>query len=434
VADDAGPGEGRYQVAVSGGKGVVIGDYPTVIQQFGEAPPPLSSQIRTREFAALVGERTREFVGREFVLRDIAAALADPDFTSGYVVLRGEPGIGKTAVLAQLVKEYGFVHHFNVAALGIRSAHAFLTNVCAQLIVRYKLEHQALPPAAAQDGGFLSRLLAEAADPPANRPVVVVVDALDEADETGLPRGANRLFLPPDLPAGVFVVASTREVADLRLVASSRRDLHLRDDDPRNLADVAAYVARYVREHAGTMGPRIEEWSVTADEFVDVLTGRSAGNFMYVVHVLRDIARGLLTAANVDDLHSLPQGLREYYRRHWNDMRAPDPEQFRRYQEPVVSLLATVREPVAVGELLGWTKGYWHRMGWDPRDLNPTAVRDVLVAWREFLNEEEPGGPSRYRIYHASFQDFLAEEVGLVAYHETIADTALAKIPGFGPA
>ena len=59
------------------------------------------------------------------------------------------------------------------------------------------------------------------------------------------------------------------------------------------------------------------------------------------------------------------------------------------------------------------------------------AVKDVLTAWREFLNEERVDKQVGYRIYHASFQDFLADEVGLVTYHETIGETALAKIPGF---
>jgi hypothetical protein len=60
------------------------------------------------------------------------------------------------------------------------------------------------------------------------------------------------------------------------------------------------------------------------------------------------------------------------------------------------------------------------------------AVKDVLTAWREFLDEVRTNGETRYRVYHASFQDFLADEVGLLTYHETIGETALAKIPGFG--
>jgi hypothetical protein len=86
---------------------------------------------------------------------------------------------------------------------------------------------------------------------------------------------------------------------------------------------------------------------------------------------------------------------------------------------------------VSVQQLLEWTDRFWERQDWDAKALDPMAVKDVLNAWREFLNEEPQDGETRYRVYHASFQDFLADEVGLVTYHETIGETALAKIPGF---
>jgi len=56
----------------------------------------------------------------------------------------------------------------------------------------------------------------------------------------------------------------------------------------------------------------------------------------------------------------------------------------------------------------------------------------VIEKWRQYLNQSklEQGEPL-YRIYHASFQDFLKEEVGLVKYEDGIAVTALRKIPGF---
>jgi len=424
-------GRSRSQVNISGGKGAVVGDYATVIQVFKEAPAPLSSQIRTQEFTALIEERTRNFVGRAYVFAAVDEALADPEFPSGFVVIQGEPGIGKTAIVGQLVKDRALVHHFNVAPLGIRSPQAFLSNVCAQLIVRYGLDHSSLPAEAAQDGGFLSRLLTEAAADPENRPVVVAVDALDEAEDVGLTPGANRLFLPPSLPEGVYFVVSTRPQAGFQLFTDHRRDFYLHDDDPRNLEDVAMYVRNYVDNARERLQPRIEEWGVGEDEFVGVLTAKSAGNFMYLVHVLRDIGSGALTSANVDDIQNLPLGLRNYYKRHWDDMRSLDQEQFRRYQQPVVCLLATAREPVTVAQLLAWTVHFWEQQEWDPKALDPIAVKDVLTAWREFLDEVPANGELRYRVYHASFQDFLADEVGLLTYHETIGETALAKIPGF---
>jgi hypothetical protein len=418
-------------VHVEGGQGIVIGDDATVFQVFENAPRPLSSHIRTEEFSALIAERTRRFVGREYVFAAIDEALADDELRSGYVVLRGEPGIGKTAIMSRFVLDRACVHHFNVAPLGIRSPHAFLANVCAQLIVRYGLPHESLPPDATQDGGFLARLLAEAAQEDANRPVVVAVDALDEAEHVALPPGTNRLFLPPTLPAGVWFVVSTREEAQGRLYADPTIDIYVRDDDPRNLADVQGYISGFIETSRERMQRRIDEWGVDEPAFVDILTEKSAGNFMYLVHVLRDIARGALTAATVDDLDKLPEGLRRYYARHWEEMRSADPDRFARYGEPVVCLLATAREPVGLAQLLEWTCRHWQRRGWDPAAVEAMAVKDVLGDWREFLNEHVVSGERRYRVYHASFQDFLADEVGLTAYHATIGDSALAKIPGF---
>src|SRR5262249_23345463 len=161
--------------------------FATVVQIFNQAPAPLASQIRTQEFAALIEERTRNFVGREYVFAAIDEAIGSDDFPSGYVVVQGEPGIGKTAIIGQLVKTRGYVHHFNVAPLGIRSPQSFLSNICAQIIVRYGLSHAALPAEATQDGGFLARLLSEAADEPENLPIIVAVDALDEAEDVNLP-------------------------------------------------------------------------------------------------------------------------------------------------------------------------------------------------------------------------------------------------------
>jgi AAA ATPase-like protein len=421
----------RYDVKVEGGKGAVIGDYATVIQVFKDAPAPLSSQIRTQEFTALVEERTRNFVGREYVFKAVDEALADPEFPSGYLVIRGEPGIGKTAIIAQLVKDRAFIHHFNVASLGIRSPQAFLSNICAQLIVRYGLDHSYLPAEATHDGGFLSQLLVEAAATK-QLPVVVAVDALDEAEDLALPAGANRLFLPTSVPEGVYFVVSTRPKLTYQLFADRKRDFYLNDNDPQNLDDVATYIRHQLTAKRERLQPRIEDWEVAEDEFIEVLTAKSEGNFMYLVHVLRDIESGALTAANIDNILNLPQGLKGYYERHWNDMRSADEEQFRKYQQPVVCLLATAREPVTVVQLLEWTVHFWQRRAWDSTALDPIAVKDVLTAWREFLDEVPTNGERRFRVYHASFQEFLADEVGLVAYHETISETALAKIPGFG--
>ncbi|MET8760777.1 ATP-binding protein [Lentzea sp. NPDC004782] len=383
----------------------------------GAAFSPLKAHIR--EFGTLIEERTRRFTGRGFVLDAIEGFLDDPAFASGYVVLRGEPGIGKTTVLAELIRRHGCIHHFNIATEGIRSADAFLADVCAQLIVRYGLDHADLPAAATRDGGFLGRLLAEAAVHDDHRPVLVVVDALDEAEEAL--DGTNTLFLPSTLPRGVHFVVSTREQHDLRLLVEDRRDVVLRDDDPRNIADIRDHVSEVLR----TGGARLAGDGVMPDKLVDILVERSEGNFMYVKHVLRDILAGVLTPSDVD---TLPNGLRDYYRTHWSRMRARDAEHFLRFQEPTICLLATAREPVTVQQVTEWVREHWDANGWESMRVRQHMVLDVVRRWRGYLNTEGTGAGTRYRIYHASFQDFLCEEIGLADYHTSISASALAKI------
>jgi len=136
---------------------------------------------------------------------------------------------------------------------------------------------------------------------------------------------------------------------------------------------------------------------------------------MYLVYVLRDIARGRLTKDSVGAINALPRGLKSYYQRHWREMKAADPDRFTAYQRPVLCFLAISREPVTVAQLAQWTH------------LERGEITGVIHEWREFLNPDD----DRYRIYHRSFAEFLEGEENLRYYHEQIVQSALAKIPGF---
>jgi hypothetical protein len=422
---------GPRDVEITGGKGTVVGDYNTVFQYFGEAPRAIADAILSKSVQPLVEERTRHFVGRDFIFKSIDESLQDEDFDAGYIVIQGEPGIGKTAVLAQLIKTRGWIHHFNVASLGIRSPKVFLDNVSAQLVARYKLPYSALPPEAGRDGAFLAGLLTDVAGRSDTLPLVIAVDALDEAEDSNLKAGANRLFLPGSLLKGVYFVVTTRPQHDYHLAVDSRRDIYLRDDDPQNLADVQAYIREFFARGGEKFATQISAWGVSLDGFVEILTEKSEGNFMYLVHVLREIRNGTLTPATIERIESLPKGLSAYYLRHWNRMKSADPDRFHDYEQPVICLLATVREPVTIAQVVEWTRTVWSHSGRRAEEPVASIVVDVVREWREYLNSDDLAAETRYRVYHASFQDFLRKEVGLTMYDKAISDTALAKIPGF---
>ena len=85
-----------------------------------EPPRALKSFIRCGQFRSTVNAATAGFVGRGFVLDRVQDLVSGAESQSGYVVIKGEPGIGKTAIASTLVVQHGYIHHFNIASANVR--------------------------------------------------------------------------------------------------------------------------------------------------------------------------------------------------------------------------------------------------------------------------------------------------------------------------
>jgi hypothetical protein len=369
------------------------------VYSYFEASP---SKLR-RSFDVLMADKIRGFVGRQFVFDALDEFLRTYD--SGYFVIRGVPGIGKSALMARLVNDRGYIHHFNIASQNIRSTRTFLKNVSAQLIARYGLEHKELPPGGTDDSGFLIQCLGEAAAKRGKEPIILAIDALDEADRLGLAPAVNSLYLPNSLPVGVFIVVTTRPLDDLRLYVARQQVLDLEADSEGNMQDITAYIETYVQREA--MDARLAAWGIGEEQFIAGLRKKSQGNFMYLYYVLPAIEEGKFVEATLDEL---PEGLTAYYQRHWRQMREGNKSEFDAAYEQIVCILGVAQEPVTVQQIADWTR------------LEQGRVKESIRLWREFLEEKQVDGERRYCIYHASFQDFLKEQVNLVRYDDMIAD------------
>src|SRR5919202_1251008 len=170
---------------------------------------PVAELLGVRHpFQALIEEKTQGFVGRGFVFEAIEEFLKKQP--KGYFFIEGEPGIGKSAILAKYVQKTGCVAHFNVRSQGITSVDRFLKNICTQLISRYNLPYPSLPPDATRNGQFFAQLLGEvSAKLKTGERLVIAIDALDEVERTDH-TGANLLYLPTRLDKGVYFVMTQR--------------------------------------------------------------------------------------------------------------------------------------------------------------------------------------------------------------------------------
>ncbi len=368
----------------------------------------------TCNFDAYADGRRKGFGGRDYLFDKVSDLVKDPGSRSGYLVIYGEPGIGKSAFLAELINRRPLdVFHFNIAAQGINTLRQFLGNICARLIEKFRLDYDRFPDDFDKDGKFLNRVLAEASSRLTESDhLLIAVDALDEVDYSGRPPAANPLFLPPALPKGIFVVVTSRDRPDLTINAQCLAKETIEPLSTDNLDDVRKHLEECLRRKG--IRKWITENRLSDSDFVDLLVERSEGNFMYLRCVLPQIEAGDYRKEGPNEL---PNGLRSYYIYHWRKMQDLAGNRLAASYERVVCALAAVNEPVTVQDLARWT------------GIDRHTVVSILREWREFLDRTREREP-KYAIYHQSFREFLAEEVDpeLANASRLLARSALGNI------
>lgn len=335
------------------------------------------------------------FTGRQWLVRVIDEFLTTND--RGYLVVEAEAGMGKTAFLAWLARERGYVHHFVRLMPDPNDIGVALRSLSAQLIRAWDLRSMAaggvLSSAASRPDFFQDVLYEAAAKRDAVRPgepLVVVVDGLNETAAASV--RMNPLALPEDLPGGVYVVVSQRTVHTGLSVVTPRRVARIRADSRENLADMRSFLDAAVADH--DLRERLASAEVVPEDLVRDLLGRSAGVWLVLRYVLAELRNG---TRRPDDLASLPVGLWHYYAQFWLGWRRDHADQWVDTDLPLLVTLTAVQEPVDL-ELLCDLSGC--------RDADRAADL-VEDAWRPFLQVQETPR-QRYTAFHDSLREFLS--------------------------
>jgi hypothetical protein len=365
-----------------------------------ESQPPINANLKNtvypEEFKALISEKTRVFVGRKFVFDAIAKFFQDKD--RGYFTIIGEPGQGKSTILAKYILDHPqeCIVHFNIRAEGKNRVDYFLESVCNQLIKRYNLNSQ-IPSRAFEDGVFVSRLLEQVSQLlQENEKLTIAIDALDEVDMESQKTGSNLLFLPRYLPQNIYFLLTRRPKKIPLIVETPQEELDIRYYPNQGMNDIKEYIQLFLQDpdYEEDLKRWIAQQKLTSEQFVNKIAEKSEINFMYVKYVLPTIAKKFYKDLQLD---GLPQGLEQYYLDHWIRMgmtAQPKP----RLKLNIIFTLAELKTPVS-SEVLA-------RISRCEEDL----VLDVLEDWEEFLKFQDLENIECYGVYHPSFNDFLQEK------------------------
>ncbi len=432
---DVAVNKGRQAISLNGQKGRLRCDFGTPVIFLRNEKDQLftflareqdladsSIEVVTRDytaspFATLIDEHTQNFVGREFVFEEIDKFIAE--HPRGYFIIKGEPGIGKTALMAQLAKTRNYIHHFNIAAQGIRRPDEFLESVCPRLIEKYQLNLR-FSANEKESGAFLNRVLKEVSTclEDAGEKEIILVDALDEAERSSARE--NLLFLPRILPPHIYFALTSRPVElPLRIDMDEVRYYPLEADGEGNLLDVRHYLQQEIGRGAEPIAEELNRRGISEEAFIKKVIENSKGNFMYLFYLMGALRRGDYTPL---DLNRLPKGLEGYYDDFWRRLRERDLREWRELYRPLLSVLTVAQEALSCSQLAAITE--------IPGEED---VREVISDLQEFLYSEKQVAETAYRIYHYSFQEFLEEKIDKATYHYRIAEFYSSQIPQLFP-
>lgn len=335
------------------------------------------------EFQQIITAKNHNFVGREFVFSAINNFLNQSD--RGYFTIIGEPGIGKSAILAHYVSQNPGLVYYNVEIAGKNRAEEFLTAICTQLIEiaqnqGSKNPANNFPDSTTEGSGFLLLLLQKISDRlhPEQR-LIITIDGCDRIDLSSQARGSNIFYLPRYLPEKVYFILTRRpflrEKSGL-LIETPAQSLDLSAYPEQNRADVQEYINNYLNN---------QSTQIDNDET----------NFMYVSEILAVINEDI---SNQNLLDNLPPNLQLYYQNHWQKMNLTTSE-LHSIALQVLKILVQQEQPISV-EIIA-----------EILDEDEYEINVILDRWREFLHLETIAGQICYRLYHASFRNWLRQQL-----------------------
>ncbi|MBE9228727.1 hypothetical protein IQ264_25280 [Phormidium sp. LEGE 05292] len=396
------------------------------------------------DFTRYIDRLTERFTGREWLFEQIDGWLQQGN--EQFYLLTGEPGVGKSAIAAELTQIRSDIAAYHFCRAGdvetVRPGRV-LRSLAAQLgktLPRYGealaktidpihlridvninidslsnsqvtgiyIENLKESDPKDELGILLRAPLAALPDLYAehNEPLptlkILLIDSLDEAvTTTGRDNMATLLAAlsqADGLPSWIRFILTARP--DLRVLQQFElmKLYKLEELLAHNLEDIERYVQGRVQELVvqpeSQFQARLEQAELSAETLVREVKELSKGNFLYTRLLMDGIGTGELSVKN---LSILPKTLNEVYQRFLRH-RCPFRKWSDRYQS-ILGTLTVTQEAVTQERLVKFT------------GVDSKQVQDAIGILQQFLDEaEDKQGQKRYAIFHQSLREYLLDK------------------------
>ena len=356
------------------------------------------------DFTPFLVEKFKGFVGREWLFQEIDEWRSKD--RPAVLVIVGEPGIGKSAIVAALVhrnlKGQVLAYHCcrtdTPATLEPASFVRSLAGMFSARLPEYSkaldcssvinsLRRADTDPESAFEAAVLAPLH-KIKQLQRNR-YYLLIDALDESlTRAQSPTIFDVLCTRLDrLPPWLGLIATTRNDPSVLNPLRSLRVQIITAQDPKNQDDVRRFIRFRLREAPFRQKAKADRKLLARLE-ADLLRS-SAGNFLFVRTALDAIERGQL---DFDHIENLPPGLSSLYEIFFRRL-FPNPAKDFGRSRTVLETIAAAREPLTREQIAAAT-------GLDPEE----ELLGILSRLASFV----PASEGRYALFHKSLFDWLS--------------------------
>jgi hypothetical protein len=383
----------------------------------------MTTRLSAIAFTSDIARLTENFTGRQWLAEEIDNWLNMRD--EQFLILTGEPGIGKSAFIAHLIQSRKDIAAYHFCRDGDFStidpiylskslasqfapfftdwSKSFLAQTNSKINVNINLNIESVTDSLIRDiviedysfsdalagWDLILKPLSNLSVAP-SQPILILIDALDGAMTFDATTTIVTLLSKiKDLPNWVRLIFTTR--FDLRVLSSLEflepYICYLEAESPQNLRDLREYVQQ--RLSGSEIIDQFQAQQILLDEFAEQLTKSSGGNFLFAKLIVDEIESGESSL----DPSAIPRNLHEIYYGYLNRFTE---HEWRYLYQPLMEILTVTQESVSFDHLMNFMN---------------VKESDLKQGWGkicQFLNASgDTEGEEVYVIFNNSFRFFL---------------------------